>query len=63
MSLLVPLDPVLLVASHVEASPDLTPIPMVCEFLDVFPEDLPGLPPDREVEFSVELELGTAPIS
>ena len=36
---------------------------MVCEFLDVFPEDLPGLPPDRDVEFSIELEPGTAPIS
>ena len=36
---------------------------MVCEFLDVFPEDLPRLPPDREVEFSIELEPGTAPIS
>ena len=63
MSLLVPSDPVLPVAAHAEASPDLTPIPMVCELLDVFPKDLPGLPPDREVEFSIELEPGTAPIS
>ena len=63
MSLLVPSDLVLPVAAHAEASPDLTSIPVVCEFLDVFPEDLPGLPPDREVEFSIELELGTAPIS
>ena len=36
---------------------------MVCEFRDVFPEDLPGLPPNREVEFSIELEPSTAPIS
>ena len=63
MSLLVPSDLVLLVAAHAEASPDLTSIPVVCEFLDVFPEDLPGLPPDREVEFSIELEPGIAPIS
>ena len=63
MSLLVPSDPVLPVAAHAEASPDLTPIPVVCEFLDVFPKDLPGLPPDREVEFSIELEPDTAPIS
>ena len=28
-----------------------------------FPEDLPGLPPDREVEFFIELEPSTAPIS
>ena len=63
MSLLVPSDPVLPVAGHAEASPDLTPIPVVCEFPDVFPEDLPRLPPNREVEFSIELEPGTAPIS
>ena len=36
---------------------------MVYEFLDVFPEELPGLPPDREVEFAIELIPGTAPIS
>jgi len=35
---------------------------VVCEFLDVFPEDLPGLPPNREVEFAIELIPGTAPI-
>ena len=63
MSLMVPSDLVLPVAAHAKASPDLTSIPVVCEFLDVFPEDLPRLPPDREVEFSIELELGTTPIS
>ena len=63
MSLLVPSDLVLHVAAHAEASPDLTPIPVVCEFPDVLPNDLPRLPPDREVEFSIELEPGTAPIS
>ena len=47
MSLLVPSDLVLPVAAHAKASPDLASIPVVCEFLDVFPEDLPGLPPDR----------------
>ena len=36
---------------------------MVCEFLYVFPEDLLGLPPDRNVEFFIELEPSTAPIS
>ena len=63
MSLFVPSDPVLPIAAHVEASPNLTFIHVVCEFLDVFPKDLPGLPLDREVEFSIELEPGTAPIS
>jgi hypothetical protein len=36
---------------------------VVCEFLDVFPDELPGLPPDRDVEFAIELVPGTAPIS
>ena len=63
MSLIVPLDPILPVAAHAEASSDLTSIPVVCEFPDVFPKDLPRLPPDHEVEFSIELEPGTAPIS
>ena len=36
---------------------------VVCEFPDVFPEELPGLPPNREIEFKIELLPGTAPIS
>ena len=63
MSLLMPSDPVLPVVAHVEASPDLASITIVYEFPDVFPEDLPRLPPDRDVEFSIELEPSTAPIS
>jgi hypothetical protein len=42
--------------------PEIKDIPVVCEFPDVFPEDLPGLPPEREVEFVIELKPGTAPI-
>ena len=38
-------------------------IPVVNEFPNVFPEDLPGLPPDREVEFTIDVMPGTAPIS
>ena len=41
----------------------LEDIPVVREFLDVFPNDLPGLPPDRETEFSIELIPGTSLIS
>jgi hypothetical protein len=52
------------VVANAEASPpDLASIPVVCEFSYVFPKDLPGLPPDRDVEFTIELEPGTAPIS
>ena len=36
-------------------------IPVVREFPDVFPEELPGLPPEREIEFSIDLAPGTAP--
>jgi hypothetical protein len=43
--------------------PEIKDIPVVCEFSDVFPEDLPGLPPERDVEFVIELKPGTAPIS
>ncbi|XP_052874567.1 uncharacterized protein LOC128280458 [Gossypium arboreum] len=35
----------------------------VCEFSDVFPEELSGLPPNREVEFAIEVYPGTALIS
>jgi hypothetical protein len=43
--------------------PEIQDISVVCEFPDVFPEDLPGLPPKRDVEFVIELKPGTAPIS
>ncbi|XP_057972798.1 uncharacterized protein LOC131160945 [Malania oleifera] len=42
---------------------ELDMIIVVREFPDVFPEDLPSLPPDSEVEFSIELVIGTTPIS
>ncbi|KAA0055470.1 DNA/RNA polymerases superfamily protein [Cucumis melo var. makuwa] len=38
-------------------------VPVVNEYLDVFSADLSGLPPDREVEFTIELLPGTTPIS
>ena len=41
----------------------LEAIKVVSEFPDVFPEELLGMPPERKVEFAIELELGTAPIS
>jgi hypothetical protein len=37
-------------------------VPMVSEFPDVFPEELPGMPPDYDIEFMIELMPGTAPI-
>ena len=47
----------------VEGSPDINQLPVVCEFPDVFPEDIPGLPPKREVKFAIDLVPGTGPIS
>jgi hypothetical protein len=38
-------------------------ISVVEEFMDVFPEELPGMPPEREVEFYIDLIPGTAPIA
>jgi hypothetical protein len=38
-------------------------IPVVCEYPDVFPDELTGMPPDRDIEFAIELQPGTAPIS
>jgi len=36
---------------------------VVSEFPDIFPEELPGMPPDRDIEFSIDLVPGTAPIA
>ena len=36
---------------------------VVCEYVDVFPDELPGLPPWRVVDFSITLHPGTTPIS
>ncbi|XP_048132232.1 uncharacterized protein LOC115727423 [Rhodamnia argentea] len=41
----------------------LEEIAVVCEFPNVFPEELPGLPPKREIEVVIDLALGTEPIS
>ncbi|WVZ97301.1 hypothetical protein U9M48_042849 [Paspalum notatum var. saurae] len=50
------------VEAQVEAQ-GLAKIPVPCDYPDVFPKELPGLPPDRDVEFSIELVPGTAPVS
>nr|KAJ0192365.1 hypothetical protein LSAT_V11C800454700 [Lactuca sativa] len=43
--------------------PGITHIPVVREFQDVFPDDLTSLPPDRQVEFRIDLTPGVAPIA
>jgi hypothetical protein len=37
-------------------------VPVVNEFLDIFPEELPGMPPDWDIEFVIELKTGTTPV-
>jgi hypothetical protein len=37
-------------------------VPVVNEFPDVFPEELPGMPPDQDIKFEIELKPGTTPI-
>ena len=46
-----------------EVRQDLGLSRVVCEYEDVFPNKLPGLPPHRDVDFVIELHLGTSPIS
>jgi hypothetical protein len=41
----------------------LEDIHVIREFLDVFPDDLPGMPPKRVIEFKIELQPSTAPIA
>nr|GFB05263.1 hypothetical protein [Tanacetum cinerariifolium] len=56
----------LFVAQVVEKEPTercLEDMPVICKFLDVFPEDLPGLPLPREVEFEIELVPRAAPVA
>ena len=43
--------------------PSLSDIPTVCDYPDVFPEEFPGLPPQREIEFAIDVVLGATPAS
>jgi hypothetical protein len=48
---------------HHTVAKSVEEIPMVREFLDVFLDDLPGMLPEGDIEFKIELQLGTAPIT
>jgi hypothetical protein len=41
----------------------LKDIPIICEYPDIFPNNLPRMPPDRDIKFIIELQPGTTPIS
>ncbi|GJX54168.1 putative reverse transcriptase domain-containing protein [Tanacetum coccineum] len=62
----IPIDGETLIIRVMEKKSDekkLEDIPVVKEFPDVFPEDLPGLPPVRQVEFQIDLIPGAAPVA
>ena len=46
-----------------EVRPDLDLPRVVCEYEDVFPDELPGLPPQRDIDFGIELHSSTSSIS
>jgi hypothetical protein len=48
---------------HITATQSLEDILVACEFPDIFPEDMLGMPPNWDVEFTIELQSDTVPIS
>ena len=51
------------VIDTVKARPSVSDIPIVNDFSDVFPEELPGLPPHKEIEFAIDVVPGATPAS
>ena len=51
------------VIDTVKTRPSVFDIPTVSDFSDVFPEELPGLPPHREIDFSIDVVPGATPAS
>ena len=51
------------VIDTVKARPSVSDIPIVSDFPDVFPKELPGLPPQREIEFAIDVVPGATPAS
>jgi hypothetical protein len=58
-----PTHPVTASSLHHLAALSLEDIPIAHEYPYVFPDDLPGMPPDRDVEFTIKLQPGMSPIS
>lgn len=53
----------MLASTSAEIRVVINEIPMVCEFLEVFPNDINYLPPEQEIEFDIDLVPGTSLIS
>jgi hypothetical protein len=58
-----PMIPQIKASLHHVVEMKLEDIHIVREFSDVFPDDLPGMPPERSIEFKIELQPSTAPIA
>ncbi len=50
-------------SDEVEVVSDPSSVRVVSEFEDVFPNELPGIPPERQVEFRIDLVPGAAPVA
>eukprot|EP00253_Pinus_taeda_P001689 PITA_01689 len=50
-------------ANSKDKTTSLNNIPVIQEFADVFPEEIPGLPPRRDIDFTIELVSGATPVS
>jgi len=53
----------LMASLSVENQAVIDKLQVVCEFPEVFPDEIPDVPPEREVEFSIDLVPGTKPVS
>ncbi|CAJ2652659.1 unnamed protein product [Trifolium pratense] len=53
----------LMASLSIENQAVIDKLPVVCEFPEVFPDEIPEVPPEREVEFSIDLVPGTKPVS
>ncbi|CAJ2654288.1 unnamed protein product [Trifolium pratense] len=54
---------VMFASLKLEGKYEVSELPVVCEFTDVFSDDVSNLPPERKVKFTIDLALGTSPIS
>jgi len=53
----------LMASLSVENQAVIDKLQVVCKFPEVFPDEIPDVPPEREVEFSIDLVSGTKPVS